>query len=55
MIGELYIFWDLEDKDEANGKDRAYLSACRIEEELRGLGLGKNNEQRTMKYPLNYT
>jgi hypothetical protein len=55
LIGELYIFWDLEDKDEANGKERAYLSAFRIEEELRGLGLGKNNELTYYEYPLNYT
>lgn len=32
LIGELYIFWNSEDKkDEANGKDRAYLCAFRVE------------------------
>jgi ribosomal protein S18 acetylase RimI-like enzyme len=40
LVGELYIFWDSEDKDEANGKDRAYLCAFRINEDYRGRGLG---------------
>ncbi|MGH4122834.1 MAG: GNAT family N-acetyltransferase [Clostridium sp.] len=41
LIGELYIFWNSEDKEEANGKDRAYLCAFRTDENFRGLGLGK--------------
>jgi GNAT superfamily N-acetyltransferase len=41
LIGELYIFWNSEDKEEANGKDRAYLSAFRIKKEFQGHGLGK--------------
>ena len=41
LIGELYIFWDSEDKDEANGKDRAYLCAFRTDDKFRGCGLGK--------------
>ena len=39
IIGELYIFWNSEDPDEANGVNRAYLCAFRIEEQFRGLGL----------------
>ncbi|MFK5883729.1 MAG: GNAT family N-acetyltransferase [Candidatus Izemoplasma sp.] len=41
LIGELYIFWDSEDKDEANGTSRAYLCAYRIESEHQGKGYGK--------------
>lgn len=41
LVGELYIFWDSEDKDEANGKGRAYLCAFRIHKDYRGLGYGK--------------
>lgn len=41
LIGELHIFWDSEDKDEANGKDRAYLCAFRVEKKFQGRGLGK--------------
>ena len=39
LIGELYIFWSSEDKDEADGVNRAYLCAFRIKKEFRGLGL----------------
>lgn len=49
LIGELYIFWDSEDKDEANGKDRAYLCAFRTDEEFRGLGLGKALMKRVLQ------
>ncbi|XMB73214.1 GNAT family N-acetyltransferase [Mycoplasmatota bacterium WC30] len=41
LIGELYVFWDSEDKDEANGIDRAYLCAFRIEKSHQGHGFGK--------------
>ena len=41
LIGELYIFWDSEDKDEADGVNRAYLCAFRIEKEYQGQGYGK--------------
>lgn len=41
LVGELYIFWNSEDKDEANGTDRAYLCAFRVEKNFQGLGLGK--------------
>lgn len=40
IIGELHIYWDQNDKDEANGKDRAYLSALRIHPDFRNQGLG---------------
>lgn len=39
LIGELYIFWNSEDRDEANGINRAYLCAFRIDEKYRGQGL----------------
>jgi GNAT superfamily N-acetyltransferase len=41
LIGELYIFWNSEDKDEANGINRAYLCAFRIQKEYQGQGYGK--------------
>ena len=41
LIGELYIYWNSEDKDEANGIDRAYLCAFRIQKEYQGQGYGK--------------
>ena len=40
LIGELYAFLDLPDKDFANGTDTAYLCAFRIKKEYRGKGLG---------------
>ncbi len=39
LIGELYIFWDSEDKEEADGIKRAYLCALRIKPEHQGAGL----------------
>jgi len=36
LVGELYIFWNSEDKDEANGHNRAYLCAFRIKENYQG-------------------
>lgn len=41
LIGELYVFWDSPDKDEANGIDRAYLCAFRIKPEYQNKGYGK--------------
>lgn len=49
LIGELYIFWDSADKDEANGKDRAYLCAFRIDKNFRGIGLGKALMKRVLE------
>ncbi len=40
IIGELYVFLDLEDKDFADGKNTAYLCAFRVKEEYRGQGIG---------------
>ena len=40
LIGELYVFYDLEDKDFAGGKNTAYLCAFRIREDYRGNGIG---------------
>lgn len=40
IIGELYIFWELNDKDFADGKSRAYLCAFRIKSEYRKKGYG---------------
>ncbi len=39
LIGELYIFWNSEDKDEADGVKRAYLCALRIDPKHQGMGL----------------
>ena len=40
LIGELYVFFDLEDKDFADGESTAYLCAFRVREEYRGQGYG---------------
>lgn len=40
LIGELYAFLNLDDRDFADGKDRAYLCAFRIRRQYRGQGLG---------------
>ena len=40
LIGELYAFFDLEDKDFADGKTTAYLCAFRVKDGFRGQGLG---------------
>ena len=40
LIGELYVFLNLEDKDFADGKNTAYLCAFRMKNEYRGRGLG---------------
>ncbi|WP_425448923.1 GNAT family N-acetyltransferase [Dethiothermospora halolimnae] len=49
LIGELYIFWDSEDKDEANGVNRAYLCAFRIEKDYQGRGLGSKLMKKVIK------
>lgn len=49
LIGELYIFWDSEDKDEANGKERVYLCAFRIEKEYSRRGLAKALMKRVLE------
>ena len=40
LIGELYVFLNLDDKDFADGKSTAYLCAFRVKEGYRGQGLG---------------
>lgn len=40
LIGELYAFFDLADKDFADGKSTAYLCAFRVKKEYRGQGYG---------------
>ncbi len=40
LIGELYVFMNLDDKDFADGQTTAYLCAFRVKEEYRGQGLG---------------
>ncbi len=40
LIGELYVFLSLDDKDFADGKNTAYLCAFRVREGYRGQGLG---------------
>ncbi len=40
LIGELYAFFDLEDKDFADGETTAYLCAFRVKKEYRGRGYG---------------
>ena len=40
IVGELYSFLELEDKDFADGMDTAYLCALRVKEDHRGKGYG---------------
>lgn len=41
VIGELWLFWDdEEDQEQANGKNRAYLSTLRIHPDYRRQGIG---------------
>ena len=40
LVGELYAFFNLDDKDFADGQNTAYLCAFRIKEEYRGRGNG---------------
>ena len=46
--GELHIFWNSSDKDEADGARRAYLCAFRIRPDLQGKGLGRMLMMRTI-------
>ena len=48
LIGELYVFLDLEDKDFANGTSTGYLCAFRIKKEYRGQGLGSRLMERAL-------
>lgn len=40
LVGELYVFYGLEDKDFADGQRTAYLCAFRVRRDFRGQGLG---------------
>ena len=40
LIGELYAFFDLDDKDFADGESTAYLCAFRVRKDYRGRGIG---------------
>ena len=40
LIGELYVFLNLDDKDFADGKKTAYLCAFRVQEKYRRQGIG---------------
>ena len=40
LVGELYAFFDLDDKDFADGQNTAYLCAFRVKKEYRGHGRG---------------
>ncbi len=49
LIGELYVFLDLDDNDFANGINRAYLCAFRVKSEHRGKGLGGRLMERALE------
>lgn len=49
ILGELHIYWVKKDKDEANGINRAYLSAFRVHPDYRGQGLGTKLMQRVIE------
>ncbi|MDD3129740.1 MAG: GNAT family N-acetyltransferase [Candidatus Izemoplasmatales bacterium] len=49
LIGELYIFWNSDDKDEANGYNRAYLCAFRVDKGYQGKGYGSQLMKRVLK------
>ena len=40
LIGELYVFLNLDDKDFADGKKTAYWCAFRVQEKYRRQGIG---------------
>ncbi len=48
-IGELYVFYELEDRDFADGKEKAYLCAFRIRKEYRHQGYGTRLMERVLK------
>ena len=48
LVGELYAFLNLDDKDFADGQATAYLCAFRIKEEYRGRGNGSRLMETTL-------
>ena len=49
LIGELYVFLNLDDNDFADGTSRAYLCAFRIKTEYRGKGLGSRLMEKALE------
>jgi GNAT superfamily N-acetyltransferase len=49
ILGEFHIYWNMKDKDKANGVNRAYLSAFRVHPDYRGQGLGTKLMQRVIE------
>lgn len=49
IVGELYVFWDSEDKDEADGQDRAYLCALRVVEDYQGQGIASKLKEKALQ------
>lgn len=50
VIGELSVFWKLEDQDFADGKNRAYLCAFRVKSGYRGKGYGSFLLKEVLEY-----
>ena len=46
LLGEFHIVLESPDKDEADGKSRAYLCVFRIHPSYRGMGLGKKLKEK---------
>ena len=49
LVGELYVFLDLQDKDFADGKNTAYLCAFRVKEDYRRQGFGSSLIERAVE------
>lgn len=50
LIGELYVFKELPDKDFADGKTKAYLCSFRIKKECQGRGFGSRLMESVLSY-----
>jgi GNAT superfamily N-acetyltransferase len=48
-VGELHIFWESADRQEADGKKRAYLSTMRLHPDFRRKGIGTKLVKRALK------
>ncbi len=49
LIGEIHIHWNQDNSEEADGKNRAYLSALRLHPNHRGQGIGTKLIERIFK------